>query len=224
MTDDNDKTSESQSSRRHLRGKGGVVLAVVGLLLVGGVAILAAPSHGNQPSQGLSSGTATTAAPTLVADSTGTPLGTATATDSPPPTPPGPATPPSPHQTPMPPPPTPTPLPTQTPTPTWHIVGSWRGSSAGTAGKATLGNNNPVRLVYTCAATTPAWNMQIGFMSDAGAGGSTANTTCDGASHTLDLGPFHDNPGGNGTCTFTVSAEYGTQTVSAWTLTVEVWY
>lgn len=123
--------------------------------------------------------------------------------------------------------PTPTPTvtpapPTPTQGPTWHTVGSWSGNGAATAGKATIGSGHPVRYDYTCAPTSPAWTMSIGFMSDSGAGGTDGRTVCDGAAHILSDGPYTDNPGGDGVYTITVTAATGT--AAAWTITVEVYF
>lgn len=118
--------------------------------------------------------------------------------------------------------PAPPPSPTATPVPTWHEVGSWSGNGAATAGKATIGSGRPVRYVYTCAETSPAWTMSIGFMSDSGAGGTDGRTICDGATHTLADGPYTDNPGGDGVYTISITAATGT--AAGWSVTVEVYY
>src|SRR5690242_6756658 len=129
-----------------------LAVSVIALLLVGGLAFLAAP-HVTKPVASVTTpSSAGSAEPRTSANGVSTPMllvATPTSTDTP--------VPPAPTATSTP--PTPTPM----PAPAWHTIGNFHGSTAQSLGVLTL--DGPWRISYTCEAGS---GIQFNFSAVAG--------------------------------------------------------
>lgn len=236
--------------RRWARAMGrqaAVVPALGALLLVGAVAVSAAPTPGTSSAsqQGATSfsradtrqsslvgavtaagsatvgPTATTATTTKQAPTTATATPTKKAPAAPALNTPAPTATATATATPIP------PTPTATPAPTWHTLGSYSGSGAGPFATLTLASGGPVRVDWTCQTTQaqPSWNIAFNVINATdGTGGQGAGQACD-ASH-LSGSMQLSNPLAPGNWRFGEGACSGSgcPTDGAWTATVYEWY